>query len=393
MLARMTLYATRLGLGFLVCVAAGCASTEAKPETRLQDAAVSDKPEPDVADAAKDQTVTIQPARMQSSAGSGGQASAQPAAGSGGSMPAAGSGGGNTPAAGSGGSAPAATSSEPDTGKGKGGTTQKDGKLSAFIEISDVPSGAEAHRCVVVELPNTEPVWASEFHATLTNGSHHMIVDRRDAKVDLITEAELCSPSTGADTTRLMIAQQHDTQLKLPENVAFKLDAKQRIYLQMHYVNTTDKPLALKGNIELTLLAKDKTPIEAKSVFTGSTSIMLPAHQAGESKYFQTLPADPAWNVFAMTSHTHKLGVHSTIERVAAADAPETKPLHESHDRAEPPLSVFEKPLVFDGKDGLRLTCRYMNTTDRDVHFGTGVADEMCFMWVYYFINETKAQK
>lgn len=52
---------------------------------------------------------------------------------------------------------------------------------------------------------------------------------------------------------------------------------------------------------------------------------------------------------------------------------------------SEPPLTVFDKPLVFDGKDGLRLTCHYMNTTDRDVHFGTGVADEMCFMWLYYY--------
>lgn len=379
----MTQHATRLC--FLVCLAVGCASTEAKPGTVVADVADSGKPDPEIADAAQGHAGTTAPA--QAVAGSGGKASVTPAAGSGGT--AAGS-SGTAPEAGSGGTSSAATSSEPNTGKGKGGTTQKDGKLSAYIELSDVPSGAEAHRCVVVELPNTEPVWASEFHATLTNGSHHMIVDRRDAKVDLITEAELCSPSTGADTTRLMIAQQHDTQLKLPENVAFKLDAKQRIYLQMHYVNTTDKPLALKGNIELTLLTNDKAPIEAKSVFTGSTSINLPAHQAGESKYFQVLPADPAWNVFAMTSHTHKLGVHSTIERVAAADAPETKPLHESHDWAEPPLSVFDKPLVFDGKDGLRLTCRYMNTTDRDVHFGTGVAEEMCFMWVYYFIDESK---
>ncbi|HET8934112.1 MAG TPA: hypothetical protein VFN67_11755 [Polyangiales bacterium] len=385
----MMQYATRLC--FLACLA-GCASTEATAETRPADAAVSDKdtgkPSPDVVDAGKRQSeaaVTTQPAKpaeMQAAAGSGGNPSAAPAAGSGGKASAAGSGGSS-----------AATSSEPNTGKGKGGSTQNDGKLSAFIEISDVPSGAEAHRCVVVELPNTEPVWASEFHATLTNGSHHMIVDRRDAQVELITEAELCSPSTGADATRLMIAQQHDTQLKLPEGVAFRLEAKQRIYLQMHYINTTAQPLALKGSIELTVLAKDKMPIEAKSVFTGSTSITLPAHQAGESKYFQVLQADPAWNVFAMTSHTHKLGVHSTIERVAAADAPETKPLHESRDWSEPPLNVFDKPLVFDGKDGLRLTCRYMNTTDRDVHFGTGVADEMCFMWVYYFTNESKAQK
>ncbi|HTU60225.1 MAG TPA: hypothetical protein VMF89_17365, partial [Polyangiales bacterium] len=98
-------------------------------------------------------------------------------------------------------------------------------------------------------------------------------------------------------------------------------------------------------------------------------------------------PADPAWNVFAMTSHTHQLGVHATIERVANANAPTATPLHESRDWAEPPLTVFAQPLVFDGTDGLRLTCRYMNTTDRDVHFGTGVDDEMCFMWVYYFEN------
>lgn len=392
----MTPYATRLGLGIVVCMSLGCAATEAKPETPSASAAGSASSEaPEVTDADAKQTaepVTMQPAKpRQPTPAAAGAASAAPSS----KPPTAGT--AASPSAGaaapSSKPAPDAGSGEPDTGKGKGGTAQSDGKLSAFIEISDVPSGAEAHRCVVVELPNTEAVWASEFHATLTNGSHHMIVDRFDSGVEVVTEAKTCSPAVGGDATRLMIAQQHDTKLELPEGVAFKLEPKQHIYLQMHYINATTKPVAIKGTIELTLAPKATTPIEAKSVFTGSTSITLPAHQAGESKYFQVLPADPAWNVFAMTSHTHQLGVHATIERVAAADAPETKPLHESRDWAEPPLSVFDKPLLFDGKDGLRLTCRYMNTTDRDVHFGTGVEDEMCFMWVYYFVNEAKAQQ
>jgi hypothetical protein len=288
------------------------------------------------------------------------------------------------PAAGSG--APAVSAdADADGTKGLGGTTQSDGKLTAFIDLANIPSGAEAHRCVLVELPNTEPVWVSALHASLGNGSHHMIIDRRSAQDELLLDAEECSPTMGGDASRLMIAQQPETELELPQGVGFLLEPKQRMFLQLHYINTTDKAFAIKGTIALTLFAKDVRPIEAKSVFTGSTSITLAPHQPGESKHFQALPADPAWNVFAMTSHTHQLGVHATIERVASATAPTITPLHESRDWAEPPLTVFAQPLVFDGSDGLRLICRYMNTTDRNVHFGTAVDDEMCFMWVYYF--------
>jgi Copper type II ascorbate-dependent monooxygenase, C-terminal domain len=77
--------------------------------------------------------------------------------------------------------------------------------------------------------------------------------------------------------------------------------------------------------------------------------------------------------------------VHSTIERVANASAPTSKPLHESRDWSEPPLTFFDPPLRFDGSDGLRLTCRYRNETDQAVHFGVEAQDEMCFMWLYYY--------
>jgi hypothetical protein len=253
--------------------------------------------------------------------------------------------------------------------------------------MTDVPSGAEAHRCVTVELPNTAPVWVSSLHATLSTGSHHLIVDRRPAQDSVSNDAELCGPTMGADNSRLLIAQQHDTLLELPENVGYLLEPKQRIFLQLHYFNPTAKAETIRGTLDLTLFPGDAKPIEAQSIFTGSTNINLPPHQAGESTSFQIIPAEPAWNVFALTSHTHKLGVHATIERVSSADAGTGTLLHESRDWAEPPLDVFDEPLLFDGTDGLRLTCRYMNTTDRTVNFGVEVDNEMCFMWLYYFVK------
>lgn len=375
--ARSWGFALLAGLATSSCASAGSDSiTEPVPVAAASPAPTA--PAPAELDAGTVQA-TVPPASTTPAAGSAAPSSkpdAGPAAPSSKPQP--------TPAAGSG--APPAPATVDPT-KGIGGSTQSDGKLSAFIDLAEIPSGAEEHRCVLVELPNSEPVWVSALHASLGNGSHHMIIDRRRAQDELLLDAEQCSPTMGGDASRLMIAQQHETTLDLPQGVGFLLEPKQRIFLQLHYINTSDKPFAIKGTIEFKLFANDVRPIEAKSIFTGSTSITLPPHQPGESKHFQVLPADPAWNVFAMTSHTHQLGVHSTIERVLSATAPTITPLHESRDWSEPPLTVFAQPLVFDGSDGLRLICRYMNTTDRDVHFGTAVDDEMCFMWVYYFEN------
>jgi hypothetical protein len=92
-----------------------------------------------------------------------------------------------------------------------------------------------------------------------------------------------------------------------------------------------------------------------------------------------------ARHVFALTSHTHSLGVRSSIERVPSSDAPDSAPIHESLDWSEPPLTAFAPPLVLSADEGLRLTCEFMNTTDHEVSFGTSFHDEMCFMWLYYY--------
>ena len=157
--------------------------------------------------------------------------------------------------------------------------------------------------------------------------------------------------------------------------------------MQLHYINTTTEAHDIEGAVELTLAPEGAELVEAKSLFTGTTSIDIAPHATSTSEHFQIVGPETGSvrHAFALTSHTHGLGVRATIERVPSAGAPTTEPLHESLDWAEPPLTNFDTPLEFDGTDGVRLRCEYENDTDRQVHFGTGFFDEMCFMWLYYF--------
>jgi hypothetical protein len=160
------------------------------------------------------------------------------------------------------------------------------------------------------------------------------------------------------------------------------------VFLQLHYINLGTAPTDIEGAIELELFDDSEgDPIEARSVFTGAMNIFLPSGQPGSAEFFYEPPGSTSQpvHVFALTSHTHSLGVDSTIERVASLGAPDATPLHQSLDWHEPPLTTFDPPLMFDGSDGLRLRCNYVNDTERDVTFGTAFEDEMCFMWLYYY--------
>ena len=283
---------------------------------------------------------------------------------------------------------------------GSGGAAQDAGALDASpigggqvltrlsITKKAVPAEAEDHVCVTLPLGNERTLWVTSIHATLTQGSHHLIVERRPTGTATSAEVSPCGPSIGADATRLIVAQQRDTTLAMPEGTALRIDPHQPIYMQLHYINLKEEPADIEGVVEFEFADESQgAPIEVKSTFNGSFNIDLPKHSTGASEYFLKPPGtkERPSHVFALTSHTHSLGVESTIERVLALDAPDTTPIHRSLDWHEPPLTTFDPVLDFDGSDGLRLRCNYVNDTDVDVRFGTRFEDEMCFMWLYFY--------
>jgi hypothetical protein len=290
--------------------------------------------------------------------------------------------------AGTGGGATATGGAGGDGSTVRGSSVSFDGShIQASIIARQIQPGAEQHVCVVVELPNPDDTWINQIHATLSGGSHHMIVDRQAAGTPLELDPQPCAPTMASDATRLMIAQQADTVIDLPSGAAFAIAAHQPLFLQLHYANVGTQVRDIVGTVDLTVAPpSDTAPIEADSIFTGSLAIDLPPESMGSStSFFIPDPAAGTRHVFALTSHTHHLGVRSTIERVPSADAPPVTPIHVSTSWDDPPLTQFMPPLDFTGADGLRLTCNYNNTTDRTVTFGTATTDEMCFMWVYFY--------
>ena len=318
-----------------------------------------------------------------SSGGQGADAGAPAFGGSGsGSGGAAGGSGGGVAVGGSGGVGVGGSGNLPGSSVSFDGTS-----YHVSIVARNVAPGGEAHVCVVVGLPNTERVWVNEILGTLSGGSHHLVVDRLSTGSALQLEPQECAPTMAGDDTRLIIAQQDRTSVTLPAGTAFSLEPGQRIFLQLHYFNSAGDAQDIEGTVDLVLADTGASLTEAKSMFTGSFSISIPPHGAGSAESFlvPTPESGAARHVFALTSHTHKLGVRSTIERVSSSDAPPTSPIHESLNWDEPPLTMFDPTLVFNGTDGLRLICNYQNDTEASVGFGTSVDQEMCFMWVYYF--------
>ena len=115
-------------------------------------------------------------------------------------------------------------------------------------------------------------------------------------------------------------------------------------------------------------------------LFTGELSIFLPAHtqQTVQGEYSLV----PGAELVALTSHTHSLGTHATIELKHNDGSSEL--IHESNDWDSPPFDAWDPGLQIQAGDSLQLKCEYDNYTDQDVTFGTGFKDEMCFLWAHY---------
>jgi hypothetical protein len=260
--------------------------------------------------------------------------------------------------------------------------------LQIKITARATPSNGEDHVCVVLPLQNTERAWIRSVHASLTAGSHHLIVDRMPVGTATQSEPTHCEPTMGRDSTRLIVAQQRETVVHMPTGTGLLIEPHQPVFMQLHYINLGSTPADIEGVLEITLAdSAVAPPLEVHSLFTGSKSLSIPRGQSVMAEFFMKPAGSTAkpWHVFAITSHTHALAVKSTIERVESASAAATPPIHESLDWREPALTALVPELVFDGSDGVRLRCHYVNTTDRDVSYGTRFEDEMCFLWLYYY--------
>jgi hypothetical protein len=270
---------------------------------------------------------------------------------------------------------------------GTGGMGPMGPTISATLEIPQIAPGDQLTVCTTKFLGNATEIKVKNVYGHISGGSHHFIVDRAPTEVP-IEGLMPCFGLSGTDATRVLIAEKPETVFAMPPGVGFTLRPNQPLTAELHYFNPTEDPIDITATIEFEIAEGEEAANmkEASMVFAGSTDIFLPMGMPGTVEFYMPLAGTPQEPVrmFALTSHTHSLGVRATIDRVSSPTDTGVQ-LHESLSWAEPPMTEFMPALELTGSDGLRLRCEYVNDRDVDVVFGTAVQDEMCFMWLYYY--------
>ncbi|UJR83898.1 hypothetical protein [Sandaracinus amylolyticus] len=242
--------------------------------------------------------------------------------------------------------------------------------------------GDERTVCVILDAGNPVARQVRAIRTHLPQGSHHMIVYRTDMPVRETPYP--CFPFADGGEA-VFIAETVDAELVYPEEAALEFGANQHIRLEIHEINYTREPIDVRSSVTFEFHPLDDTTARApvEFLFTGDMSLTLPPRRETTVTSFHYVP-DGA-RLFALTSHTHSLGTYAAIHRARSESDYDTPPLHESTEWAEPPLDTFAPPLVLGSDEGLRLTCTYYNDRAETVSFGLDFADEMCFLWAYYY--------
>jgi hypothetical protein len=134
--------------------------------------------------------------------------------------------------------------------------------------------GEEVTDCVFGTTPNETEVFHNEYHGRMRPGSHHLLVYTEDG-------GETTKPSTmpeackqGTATRNIFGAQTPAVDIMTaangaPENqgLAQRLDAKQRSVLQLHFINTTDKPILREAWTNVMYVDASKVKMQADPIF------------------------------------------------------------------------------------------------------------------------------
>ena len=270
---------------------------------------------------------------------------------------------------------------------GSGGTGGGGSGMTYDISIGPVTlaPGEERIVCVDKKLPTTAAIDMVKITSEITQGGHHLVFYKSGATAEAPTPYT-CQTFRDimSGTVPLYIAQKSSTVLNFPTGVAYTMPAGQMVRVELHFLNTTAAPLPVTGTVHITDAVAGTITDHANLMFYGNLRIAIPPQSmATVGPTFRKF-ASAAPKIFGLTGHQHQRGTSISIELASAATGAGT-PLYTNTNWSDPPLTIFDPPLVPTAGQGFRYTCLYNNPTNATITFGEGVNQEMCFLWAYYY--------
>lgn len=297
----------------------------------------------------------------------------------------------------------------PEEPTGDNGDLTKPSSVDAGFQLTtgtfDVPAGQEVQRCYFFEVPYDEPVFVNRIIATHANGSHHFNVFRVNSIKDLdgkpgdVVDGGECWKSSNWSDWAIIMNNQNDadrTEWALPEGVAIKLEPREKLMVQSHYVNATTQktPDVGKGTVNFYRTEESNVEHEMGAMFATNQHIEICPGDINKSfsATCKTGEKTPI-TIIAANGHFHSRGLKFTISPWDSTSGDTGETFYTSQSWSDP---VFETDLnvQIQPGNGIQFTCSYAvpanDCGDPEKEccytFGPKVeTQEHCNAFIYYY--------
>jgi hypothetical protein len=255
----------------------------------------------------------------------------------------------------------------------------------------DLPAGSEHTYCWYTTVPLSAATGVKKWESKMTPGSHHLIVFMTSTaqKPDgtLVDGCGITGGSGGLGNFPVWSysAQTPDQSAPMPDGVGMEINANQHLYVQMHYLNTTDHDLKVHVTINGWTYQPTDTFMKAAAFVTFYTGINIPAGvgQTYDTGKITCNNTPVGVNFFTMSTHAHRRSTETMVFDGSSMIDDSTNwehPVIKSYLTDAPTWNYYK----FKGQ--LSYECKYTNDLSTAVHTGDSAAtDEMCMAVGYFF--------
>jgi hypothetical protein len=248
--------------------------------------------------------------------------------------------------------------------------------------ILELQPGAEVTYCYYTRMPNPEMVGVKQWESKMTPGSHHMIL--YFTQTELKPAGTLTQDGCGAGlAVWTYSAQEPSVKFDMPKDIGMTVPGGQPAFIQMHYLNATDKVMPVRVTLNALTYAPTETFTPASAFITYNSNIDIPGgtpNAPGTASAGGDCTVSPSAKFFTMSTHAHKQAVKTEIRDGGQM-------LFSATDWEHPGARSFAEAPFYSFTSGkLTYRCEYANPTGRRIYDGdSAVTQEMCMAIGYYF--------
>lgn len=237
----------------------------------------------------------------------------------------------------------------------------------------------EIQDCHVFKLDNDRAVEVDRLQVNFGEGSHHVHLYRStEPTEDAVYD---CFKGINWQKWSLLVgAQTKAMDWQLPEGVTINLEPHQQLLAQVHWLNTTDKPLNEK--VDLSFHTTDYSEEHLGTVFGVNKRIDIAPGQ--RSRVEQFCPVPEGAKLHAVMGHFHQHGYdYEMLEKMP--DQGDGQMLYTAPDEPSFEFKLYNPAHQVQRGAGFQFGCSFFNWSSQEITWGSDTqTQEHCNMTAYF---------